>query len=132
MTKSLLMLMLAVVLTMVACGGSDSGSGSGDSDDDALVAVGDPDLDNGEKIFNIVCVACHGPSGEGIKGLGKPMPGSEFINSLSDDELVEFVKTGRPTDDPLNTTGVQMPARGGQDLSDQDVVDVVSFVRTLA
>jgi len=86
----------------------------------------------GQAIFTATCAACHGPAGEGVVGLGKDMTTSEFITSQSDAELVEFIKMGRDPSDPLNTTGVAMPARGGNPaLSDEDLVNVVSFVRSL-
>ena len=54
------------------------------------------------------------------------MPGA------SDEELVEFVKVGRRPSDPLNITGVDMPPKGGSPaLSDEDLYDIVAFIRTI-
>lgn len=79
-----------------------------------------------------VCAACHSPKATGIKGLGKPLIGSVFFNSHSDAELLKFLKTGRPITDPLNTTGVMMPARGGRpSLNDIDLVNVIAYIRSL-
>jgi disulfide bond formation protein DsbB len=51
---------------------------------------------------------------------------------MSDDELAQFLALGRPADDPGNTTGVAMPPKGGNpSLSDQDLMDVAAFLRTL-
>jgi len=51
---------------------------------------------------------------------------------LSDAELVEFIKMGRSVGDPANTTGVDMPPKGGSpSLSDQDIYDIVAYLRTL-
>jgi disulfide bond formation protein DsbB len=78
------------------------------------------------------CAACHGPTGEGVKGLGKDMTHSEFIAGLSDAELLEFIKKGRPIDDPLNTTGVMMPPKGGNPtLSDAQLTDIIAFIRSI-
>ena len=50
----------------------------------------------------------------------------------TDDELVAFIKVGRDPSDPLNTTGVAMPPKAGNPaLTDDDLYDVVAFVRTL-
>lgn len=86
----------------------------------------------GEGVFHTVCMACHGFNGEGIQGLGKPLVGSEFVNGLSDDELAQFIIVGREATHPLNTTGVAMPARGGNPgLSDQNIHDTVAFIRSM-
>ena len=122
------LMLRAVVLVLAvagaACGGGDDSSSAG-------AELGPPSAANGEKVFESTCLACHGQDGVGIDGLGKPMPGSAFIASLSDTELVDFVKTGRSASDPDNTTGVDMPANGGRDLSEQELVDVVAYIRTL-
>ena len=99
------------------------------SEAQAAAPVGNSD--KGKALF-VTCAACHGPNGEGVTGLGKPFTTSEFIASKTDAELVEFLKVGRPVGDPLNTTGVAMPPKGGNPaLTDQDLLDLVAFVRTL-
>ena len=86
----------------------------------------------GEIVFDNRCSVCHGPGGEGIVGLGSPLTTSAFVAGLTDDELLSFLQTGRPTDDPLNTTGIAMPARGGiPALSDEHLIDVIAYVRTI-
>jgi disulfide bond formation protein DsbB len=51
---------------------------------------------------------------------------------LSDGEFVEFVKNGRKITDPLNNTGVDMPPYGGNPaLTEQDLFDIVAYVRSL-
>ena len=50
-----------------------------------------------------------------------------------DDDALAFVKKGRSTSDPLNTTKVDMPPKGGNPaLSDDDVLDIISYLRFLA
>ena len=122
--RKVLVLAAAMILIVGACGGNDAA-------DEGSDVAGAPVVADGEKVFINTCLACHGKGGAGIEGLGKPMPGSEFITSLSDAELVAFLKEGRGTDHPDNTTGIDMPARGGRDLSEQDLVDVVAYIRTL-
>ena len=57
---------------------------------------------------------------------------SEFIGGQSDDQLLAFVKTGRTTSDPANTTGVDMPPKGGNPaLTDEQLKDVVAFMRSI-
>ena len=96
----------------------------------APTSGGDPAA--GQELFAGTCAACYGPTGEGIAGLGKDMTRSEFIAGKSDDDLVAFINVGRDPSDPLNTTGVDMPPKGGNPaLSDEDLYDVVAFMRAL-
>ena len=93
-------------------------------------SIGDPAA--GQKLFTATCAACHGPTGEGIVGLGKDMTTSVFIAGQTDTELVDFIKVGRDPGDPLNTTGVGMPAKGGNPaLTNDDLFDIVAFIRTI-
>jgi disulfide bond formation protein DsbB len=90
------------------------------------------DAEKGKAVFATSCAACHGPTGEGVQGLGKDMTKSEFIAGLSDEALVAFIKTGRPISDPLNTTKVDMPPKGGNPtLSDEQLTDIVAFIRSI-
>lgn len=121
----LLVLVLTLSLALTACGGGDDKSA-----DTSAGSTGD--ADKGKDLFATTCAACHGPNGEGVQGLGKPFAGSEFLKGKNDDDLLAFVKKGRPPGDPDNTTGVDMPPKGGNPaLSDDDLRDLVAFLRTL-
>jgi len=90
------------------------------------------DVVAGEQMFRTVCATCHGFAGEGLPGLGKPLRGNAAVAEMSRNDLVEVLKVGIPADDPLNTTGKEMPPRGGQaGLSDADLRNIAAFVRTL-
>lgn len=100
-----------------------------ESASDAQAMAGDPA--HGEELFT-VCAACHGQDGEGVEGLGKELRGNEFIAGLSDEEAVAFLKVGRPSGHELNTTGIDMPPKGGNPaLGDEDLYDIVAYVRSL-
>jgi disulfide bond formation protein DsbB len=80
------------------------------------------------------CIACHGADAKGVQGLGKSLhpSDSEFVSQNSDEELVEFIKVGRQPGEPGNTTGVAMPPKGGNPaISDEDLYDIVAWMRTL-
>lgn len=86
----------------------------------------------GHDLFVASCSACHGPGGEGMEGLGKPLANSSFVGSKSDAELMAFVKSGRPIWDAENTTGVDMPPKGGNPaLSDKQLADIIEYIRAL-
>ena len=120
-------LLLMATLSLAACGG---GAERVSQPTSSPTPAGDPVA--GKKLFEGTCTACHGPEGKGVPGLGKDMTTSEFIAGKTDDELVAFIKVGRDPSDPLNTTGVGMPARGGNPaLTDEDLFDIVAYIRTL-
>ena len=78
------------------------------------------------------CIACHGPEATGVTGLGKDLTTSDFVKSKTNAELVEFIKTGRPSSDQLNTTKVDMPPKGGNPaLTDTNILNIVAFVRSI-
>lgn len=115
-----LVLLLAMSLALTACssGGDDPPQAAGDAD-------------KGKDLYAQNCAACHGPNGEGIQNLGKPFQGSDFLKSSDDDGLLGFVKTGRPSGDPQHQ-GADMPPKGGNpDLSDDDLRNIIAFLRTL-
>ncbi len=98
----------------------------------AALVEGGGDVERGRMLYAASCAACHGATGEGVQGLGKDMTDSPFMDSLSDLELVEFLKVGRAPTDPLNTTGVLMPPKGGNPaLTDAQLLDIVAFLRTI-
>ena len=76
--------------------------------------------------------SCHGPTAAGIAGLGKPLANSAFVAETSSGDLIVVVTKGRAVDDPLNTTGILMPPKGGNPaLTDDDVADVVAYIKSL-
>jgi disulfide bond formation protein DsbB len=97
---------------------------------EAQPLLGDPV--QGQQEFAMTCAACHGPAGEGIQGLGKDLTASQFVTDQTDSELIDFIKVGRDPGDPLNTTGIGMPAKGGNPaLSDEELQNIVSYIRTI-
>ena len=121
------MILACAGLLLAACGGGGANAGGAAS---ALALVGDATA--GKVAYEVTCIACHGPDAVGITGLGKDWTVSEFIRNSSDADLMAFIKQGRLAADPDNTTGVDMPAMGGNnELTDQDVVDVIAYMRTV-
>lgn len=111
---------LLIVLFASACGGGGQPGSS------------DPAVQKGKAIYDRLCATCHGRDAKGMRGLGKSLIANAFTKGLSDDELVAFLIKGRSATDPLNETGVDMPPKGGDPtLTEQDLRNVVAFVRTL-
>ena len=114
-------------LLLAACADGDSNAGEPVSPP-ALVG----DASAGKMVYEGTCVACHGPGAVGITGLGKDWTVSDFIRNNSDADLMAFIKQGRLTTDSDNTTGVDMPAMGGNNaLTDKDLADVIAYMRTV-
>src|SRR5829696_2700990 len=81
----------------------------------------------------MACVACHGPEGKGVAGLGKDLVQSAFAHKLNDAQLAAFITEGRAVDNPLNTSKVPIPPKGGRaDFNDHNIADVVTYLRGLA
>ena len=114
----------ALAVVLAACGGGATTPAA--SEGPAGDAV------KGKVAFEGTCYSCHGIDAKGLPGLGKDLTTSEFAKGKTDAELVEFLKVGRSTSDPLNTTGVDMPPKGGNPaLTDEDLSNVVAYLRTL-
>jgi disulfide bond formation protein DsbB len=123
----LLILLLLTLITLSACGGSSQASSAQGGEE-----VPKGDAAAGQQLFVSNCSACHGVTGEGITGLGKPLTSSEFVGGLSDEELLAFIKQGRTPDDPLNTSGVVMPPKGGNPaLTDEQLGAIIAYIRSI-
>ena len=121
--RLLLSMTIAMTFALAAC---DKGGGA------AAPAASPETIALGAKHFAGTCVTCHGKDANGLPKLGKSLLMNPFIMEKSDDELAVFIKTGRPAADPLNTTGVDMPPKGGNPaLSEDDVKAIVAYLRTL-
>lgn len=116
---------LGVAVLLVACGGTGSG---GESEPTYLPEM----IAEGGSLFRQTCFACHGPDGKGLPNLGKDLTTSEFVQSSTDAELLIYVLEGRAADDPLNTTGVAMPPKGGFSfLTEDNINSIIAFIRSI-
>jgi disulfide bond formation protein DsbB len=116
---------LVAVALLAACGG-----GGGGGTEATTAPAGD--AAKGATHFATTCSACHGADAKGLPGLGKDLTASDWVKTQTDEQLVNFIKTGRPASDPLNTTGIDMPPKGGNPaLTDADITDVVAYIRSI-
>jgi mono/diheme cytochrome c family protein len=123
---SLLLGLVALALVLVGCDG-------GAEPPPRAPGGGAPsEVAHGEELASQSCSACHGQDFKGVAGLGTSFHDNTFIQGLADDELVVFIKEGRANDAPDNESGIAMPPYGGNTrLTDDDVADIVAFLRTL-
>lgn len=102
--------------------------------DNALAGLLDPsrahpgDPANGEILYGRYCAACHGVEAHGyVEGGPGPAIGNEgFLAVASDDFIYQTVKHGRVGTPMRAFSG----ARGLADLSDQEIGDVIAYLRT--
>ena len=129
LTPSILVaLLLTLALSATACSGTDAADDSSIPSVPIGVTPGDPLA--GALLYRSMCASCHGANLTGVEGLGRGLVPSSFIANLSDEELVTFVIDGRPIDHPDNTTGVAMlPRVGNPLLSDQDIANIVTYIK---
>ncbi len=126
-TWTLTVLAMAAAVALTACSGG--GSASGGEQTGSFTG----DVAKGKEIFANTCASCHGADAKGISGLGKNLADpSDWMKQQSDEQLLAFLKTGRPSTDPENTTGVDMPPKGGNPaLTDDDLKNVIVYIRSL-
>ena len=90
------------------------------------------DIEKGRKIAIETCASCHGVDLHGLPQNGLNLASSMFVAQSDDDHLLAFLRAGRQSFEPGNTTGVAMPPRGGNPLlSDERLMDVVAYLRTV-
>lgn len=93
----------------------------------APVATTKPErMEQGKRVFNSICIACHQQSGQGIPGAFPPLAGSDFLNA-DKARAIGIVAGG--LSGPVQVNGKafnsQMPALN---LSDEDVANVLTYV----
>ncbi|RPI90150.1 MAG: hypothetical protein EHM42_01830, partial [Planctomycetaceae bacterium] len=90
----------------------------------AAVRVGG-DPQNGQLLYQGICASCHGPSAEGA--LGPQLANPVFLETVSDETLIEWISYGRP--------GTQMRPhlrgqQGNADLTQSQIEDIVTYLRS--
>jgi len=81
-------------------------------------------------VFAANCAACHGPDAMGVQGLGLNLVASKLVMDSAPDDLIVFLKNGRPLDAPDNVTGVPMPSFAW--MSDADLAEVAGYLKSLS
>lgn len=88
----------------------------------------------GQTIYMTVCFACHQPTGMGLPGMFPALAGSDWANAAKPDRIIRMVLhgfTGPITINgkPFTTPAPLMPPQGAA-LSDQQIADVLTYVRS--
>ncbi len=96
-------------------------------------ALGAGSAEAGGKLYQTRCAPCHGPDGKAATPTAQalnPKPRDHtdgaYMNQLSQEHLAKVIKNGGPA---VGKSPIMPPHA---DLNDQQIEDVISFVRTLA
>jgi len=96
-------------------------------------AIGAGNAETGGKLYQTRCSPCHGPDGKAATPTAQalnPKPRDHtdgaYMNQLSHDHLAKVIKDGGPA---VGKSPIMPPH---PDLNDQQIEDVIAFVRTLA
>ena len=90
-------------------------------------------VDQGKQIYSGagICFTCHGQAGEGMPNLGANLTDGDWIHSNgSYDGIVGTITSGVTAQQ--STSGSPMVARGGTNLSDEQIRAVAAYVWTLS
>ena len=96
-------------------------------------AMGAGSAEAGGKLYQTRCAPCHGPDGKAATSTAQalnPKPRDHtdgaYMNQLSQEHLVKVIKNGGPA---IGKSPIMPP---NPDLNDQQLDDIIAFVRTLA
>jgi mono/diheme cytochrome c family protein len=83
-------------------------------------------MENGKSIYSTYCMSCHMDDGNGLEGV---YPSLVKTSSLADkNRLVKIITQG--IRGPIEVKGVHYDAEmAGMEMSDQDVADVINYIR---
>jgi mono/diheme cytochrome c family protein len=91
------------------------------------------DVEAGKQLYQQRCSPCHGPDGKANTPTAQalnPKPrdhtNGEYMNKLSNEHLAKVIKQGGAA---VGKSPIMPPQA---DLSDQQIQDIIAFVRTLA
>ena len=86
-------------------------------------------MNAGETVYTVHCGTCHLPTGLGADGLGTPLVGSAVINTPDPATLITTILYGPQLPPPPFVSGRRMMLPLADELSDEEVAQVSSYVR---
>ena len=118
----------ALTCGLTGCGKSGDGPAASSSPEHPAPTA---DLSNGRAIFTRICSLCHQLNGQGVAGIFPPLAGSQIATEKDAKRIVRIVLNG--FQGPVEVSGktynnVMTPQ--GPVLSDKDIADVLSYVRS--
>jgi len=91
-------------------------------------AMQDTPLSRGKKVYTDVCLACHMADGGGVPNMNPPLIKTTYV--LGDKTaLIKIVLNGFDDDVQINGQSYSNSMTSHSDLSDQQIADVLTYVR---
>ncbi|MGJ8655497.1 MAG: c-type cytochrome [Akkermansiaceae bacterium] len=87
------------------------------------------DAHPGEALYKTKCIACHGPTGDGIPNVFPPVAGSEWVNGPAENLVrIQLRGLSGPITVKGNAFNSAMPPNAT--MTDQEIADVLTYVRS--
>ncbi|CAG9609329.1 c-type cytochrome [Pseudoneobacillus rhizosphaerae] len=85
------------------------------------------DIDNGEKVYGLYCLSCHGVDGVGKKKMGTALSNPQYLKYTTDQQIWISTAYGR---DKTRMSASLEGLEGVRQLSKDEITDVISFIRS--
>ncbi|NNG14951.1 MAG: cytochrome c [Gemmatimonadales bacterium] len=126
-------LTVGLVFVAAACGGGGEQAAqqepAGEAPEAAAPAAG-PTANAGEQVYGTTCQVCHQPDGTGMEGQWPALAGSAVVSGDPEIPIRIVLRgmSGEMTRNGVTYNGVMTP--WGSQLSDEDVANVLTYVRS--
>jgi cytochrome c oxidase cbb3-type subunit III len=85
------------------------------------------DIENGEKVYGLYCLSCHGVDGVGKKKMGTALSNYQYLKYTTDQQIWISTAYGR---DKTRMSASLEGLEGVRQLSKDEITDVISFIRS--
>lgn len=131
--------LMAVLLTVlcIACGGNSSPeNGTAATGDTAASQTAEPEaprvltagMKAGKAVYEQYCITCHQASGKGVSGLNPPLAGTDYVTG-DKNRLISILLKGSNVGLEVNGMVYSNAMPPHAFLSDEDIADVLSYIR---
>lgn len=87
----------------------------------------DGNPNNGQKLYNLYCLSCHGENGEGKKGMGTALTHPNHLKYTTDEQIWITTAYGR---DDIRMAPSLKGLSGVRQLEEQEITDIISYIRS--
>lgn len=95
----------------------------------SFLAIEEPSLKNGEKVYAKECLLCHMKDGGGVPHLNPPLAQSSKVVSADENYLIKTILKGMNARVEIDGEYYSNNMASFARLSDKDIADVLSYIR---